>query len=95
MNNYCAYCGKNLEGLGFKCRYCGEYFCVDHQLPENHACLGLEEWKAGKLKRFKKKVGPQKKAKTISEMIKRNKWVEFLLLIVGVTLFILILRVLV
>jgi len=93
MNNYCAACGKALEGLPFKCRYCGEYFCVEHQLPENHACPGLDDWKAGKLKKFKKDVGPAKVRK-VSDITKGNKWLEFSLVIVGVIVLILILRVL-
>jgi len=97
MNNYCAACGKNLEGLGFKCRYCGEYFCVEHQLPENHACLGLDDWKAGKLKKFKKEVRKPGKLREIKllEISRKNKWIEFLLVILGVGLLILVLRMLV
>jgi hypothetical protein len=98
MNQYCAYCGKELKGLPYKCRYCGEYFCVDHQLPENHACSGLEDWKSGKLKRFKKKVRKPNKSignSHLLEIPKKNKWVEFLLIIGGVILVILILRMLV
>jgi len=37
----CAYCGKPLVGEDayyFKCRYCGQEFCYDHRLPENHLC---------------------------------------------------------
>ncbi len=98
MNKYCAYCGKKLNELPYKCRYCGEYFCVDHQLPENHACQGLEDWKEGKLKKFKKKVARpiEKSGKfELLEIPKRNKWVEFLLIIGGVVLLIVILRMLV
>jgi len=97
MNNYCAHCGKNLEGLGFKCRYCGEYFCVEHQLPENHSCQGLDDWKAGKLKKFKKEIKrPKKSTKNkLLEIPRKNKLVEFLLVIAGVILLILVLRMLV
>jgi len=91
MNNYCAACGKDLKGLPFKCRYCGEYFCVDHQLPENHACQGLDEWKSGKLKDFKKNVGPKKKMR-ILDILENNKWLEFLLVVIGVILLVLVLR---
>jgi len=38
----CHYCNKNVS-LPFKCPFCGEYFCGDHRLPENHACPEL--WK--------------------------------------------------
>jgi Zn-dependent protease len=34
----CHYCELEKEGLPFRCNYCGEYFCSDHRLPENHAC---------------------------------------------------------
>lgn len=34
----CHFCGQEKEGLPFKCNYCGELFCADHRLPENHAC---------------------------------------------------------
>lgn len=29
--------------MSFKCRYCGENFCAEHRLPENHDCENLEE----------------------------------------------------
>lgn len=37
----CAYCSKPLVGEDayyFKCRYCGQNFCYQHRLPENHLC---------------------------------------------------------
>jgi Zn-dependent protease len=34
----CHFCGQKKEGLPFRCNYCGESFCGDHRLPENHAC---------------------------------------------------------
>jgi Zn-dependent protease len=34
----CHFCGLKKEGLPFRCNYCGESFCPDHRLPENHAC---------------------------------------------------------
>ncbi|MFB6207786.1 MAG: rhomboid family intramembrane serine protease [Candidatus Nanohaloarchaea archaeon] len=37
----CSYCGK--ASMSFTCRYCGEKFCAEHRLPENHDCEGLEE----------------------------------------------------
>ncbi|MEM4693807.1 MAG: AN1-type zinc finger domain-containing protein [Nitrososphaerota archaeon] len=36
----CAVCGKE-ELLPFKCKYCGEYFCAEHRLPEIHNCPGI------------------------------------------------------
>ncbi len=40
----CVYCGS-LERMPFKCKFCGEQFCGDHRLPENHECVGLETFK--------------------------------------------------
>ncbi len=37
----CSKCGK--ETMSFTCRYCGEKFCSEHRLPENHDCDSLEE----------------------------------------------------
>jgi hypothetical protein len=37
----CAYCSKPLVGddaYYFRCRYCGQDFCYEHRLPENHLC---------------------------------------------------------
>jgi rhomboid protease GluP len=37
----CSYCSKPLVGEDayyFKCRYCGQDFCYEHRLPENHLC---------------------------------------------------------
>ena len=34
----CHFCGRPNEGLPFRCNYCGEVFCGEHRLPENHAC---------------------------------------------------------
>ena len=44
----CSYCGKEIY-LPFKCPYCGQYFCAEHRLPENHACP--EIWRAKAPKR--------------------------------------------
>lgn len=37
----CWICGKK-ELLPFRCRFCGNNFCMSHRLPEQHACQGLE-----------------------------------------------------
>jgi Zn-dependent protease len=34
----CHYCEQYKPGLPFRCNFCGNYFCSDHRLPENHAC---------------------------------------------------------
>jgi len=39
----CQYCGEDVL-LPFRCPYCNQYFCVEHRLPENHACP--ESWRA-------------------------------------------------
>lgn len=39
----CSECGK--KSMSFTCRYCGEKFCSEHRLPENHQCEGLETGK--------------------------------------------------
>lgn len=36
----CAVCGAE-ELLPYRCKYCGEYFCAQHRLPEQHNCRGL------------------------------------------------------
>jgi len=39
----CSQCGKKLSQIPSECNYCGETFCTEHRLPENHSCIGLEE----------------------------------------------------
>lgn len=39
----CQYCGAE-ETLPFDCAYCGNFFCSDHRIPENHQCPEL--WRA-------------------------------------------------
>ncbi len=39
----CEQCGAE-NYMPFKCPYCGQYFCVEHRLPENHGCP--EHWRA-------------------------------------------------
>jgi Zn-dependent protease len=34
----CHFCQQEKPGLPFRCNFCGDYFCSDHRLPENHAC---------------------------------------------------------
>lgn len=37
----CGICGKRIGGLEQKrCTYCGQTYCLDHRLPEEHACSG-------------------------------------------------------
>ncbi|MDG7001531.1 MAG: hypothetical protein JRN15_20735, partial [Nitrososphaerota archaeon] len=30
----CHQCGKSVDGLPFRCNYCGNLFCGEHRLPE-------------------------------------------------------------
>lgn len=49
----CQFCDKDVM-LPFECPFCKDYFCIEHRLPENHACLrapprtSLGHWKAKK-----------------------------------------------
>jgi len=43
----CQKCGKETF-LPFRCPYCGDYFCPDHRLPENHECPRMELARAPK-----------------------------------------------
>ncbi|WP_266076233.1 rhomboid family intramembrane serine protease [Haladaptatus caseinilyticus] len=39
----CDECGEH-ENMPYQCRMCGNTFCADHRLPENHSCPGLNQW---------------------------------------------------
>ena len=39
----CDECGE-YENLPYQCKRCGQTFCADHRLPENHDCPGLAGW---------------------------------------------------
>ncbi|ELZ43913.1 AN1-type Zinc finger protein [Halorubrum coriense DSM 10284] len=39
----CDVCGE-YENLPYQCKRCGQTFCAEHRLPENHNCPGLAEW---------------------------------------------------
>ena len=39
----CDECGVD-ENMPYQCRRCGQTFCADHRLPENHDCPGLDDW---------------------------------------------------
>lgn len=40
----CSFCRKQ-ELMPYTCKFCGELFCGDHRLPENHECSGLKRFK--------------------------------------------------
>lgn len=50
----CSVCGEEVI-LPFKCRYCGEYFCAKHRLPEQHGCLGIMYAASPREKEFKER----------------------------------------
>jgi hypothetical protein len=52
----CDYCHKISDELPYRCKFCGETFCSDHRLPENHECIGLEKYKDVKQEEFKEDV---------------------------------------
>jgi len=43
----CQKCQKEVF-LPFRCQYCGDYFCSEHRLPENHECPRIEHARAPK-----------------------------------------------
>jgi len=52
----CQLCKERVE-IPFKCNYCGQLFCAEHRLPENHLCPALpikKEWSIYKKIRIQK-----------------------------------------
>lgn len=43
----CQLCKKEVE-IPFRCNYCGQQFCSEHRLPENHLCPGNYEVRSRK-----------------------------------------------
>jgi len=39
----CDYCGKNVDPLPWTCKRCGQTFCDNHRLPENHDCSRINQ----------------------------------------------------
>ncbi|WP_440944930.1 AN1-type zinc finger domain-containing protein [Methanosarcina sp. T3] len=37
----CSFCGIVITHLSFKCKYCGERYCANCSLPEEHDCVGI------------------------------------------------------
>ncbi|MCK5698259.1 MAG: hypothetical protein KAH93_00275 [Candidatus Aenigmarchaeota archaeon] len=50
--NNCAYCHKKFSEFPFTCKFCGNDYCSDHRLPENHKCAGLEKYKEKQVNSF-------------------------------------------
>ena len=55
----CQYCDAE-EILPFDCTYCGQHFCADHRLPENHQCPEL--WRAKTPVDYRLESPPPRKA---------------------------------
>jgi hypothetical protein len=34
----CYFCKKKIDGIPFRCTFCGMVFCSLHRIPENHDC---------------------------------------------------------
>jgi len=39
----CYLCGELITSIPHRCKYCNEYYCSKHRLPENHSCLALKK----------------------------------------------------
>lgn len=61
----CSKCGK--KAMTFTCRYCGDKFCSEHRLPENHDCEGLDEKLEEEKKDSKKQWFDDKESKEEQE----------------------------
>ena len=50
--------------MPFQCNYCGDYFCPEHRLPEEHRCVKLTLIRAKKFgqKKVYETVIPTKRA---------------------------------
>ena len=59
----CSECGK--QTMSFTCHYCGEKFCSEHRLPENHDCKGLDSGKKDEhMQKSESETGTVEKGKT-------------------------------
>lgn len=54
MAKNCRYCNRKILNE-FMCKFCGNEFCNEHSLPENHNCKGLKKW-------GKEKIGDETEA---------------------------------
>ncbi len=69
----CHFCQKELHEVPFTCRRCGNTFCADHHLPENHNCSRIVEstslWSTAASRKIYDPV-----AEGENQRIKRNSW---------------------
>ena len=47
----CEYCGRKIESIPFKCRYCNLIYCEEHRIPEEHMCTSMVKPKSVTLKK--------------------------------------------
>jgi len=53
----CDECGKEIS-MPYTCSFCGQKYCSEHRLPENHTCDGLSSYKKGVREEGKVYDGP-------------------------------------
>ena len=81
MATNCMYCNAPLN-MPFICKFCNLPHCVNHQLPENHGCIGLSKVKESQ--RESLKAGkPEKPLEYFKETNKRPPSMRFVLLLIG------------
>jgi hypothetical protein len=76
MQRYCYICNKELDSLvPWKCKYCSQYFCGEHRLPEHHSCnhvkVSWNDWKENQNK-FQKTTKPDVNNKPIIAHSKKS-----------------------
>jgi len=68
----CSECGK--QTMSFTCHYCGEKFCSEHRLPENHDCEGLDSGKKDEYMQSSDQPKQVKKSSEQGSADSSNKW---------------------
>lgn len=51
----CDECGKETS-MPYKCKFCGNYYCSEHRLPENHNCSGLDRYQEKRKEEKKEEI---------------------------------------
>ena len=52
----CYFCEEEITELPFKCKFCQEFFCSKHRLPEKHDCEELKSYHTINSRKYFKKV---------------------------------------
>jgi hypothetical protein len=66
--NFCHYCLEPAKELLFKCKRCGEFYCHNHRLPEEHDCPGGES-KGIRVKQLRKRKERKIEKKEVTKKI--------------------------